>query len=134
MNEKTRVWLARAVIGLVTFFNLECALVFILWPQIYAPSFELMGLAGEEMLRGMGVLFVMWNIPYLVAFWNPVRNRTSLFEALIMQAVGFLGETLILLSLPAGHGLLNTSILRFIYFDGAGLFLLLIAVWLIRRK
>jgi hypothetical protein len=134
MMVKNKAWLARAAIGLVAFFNLECAWVFILWPQIYAPSFELAGAAGEGMLKGMGILFVMWNVPYLVAFWNPDRNRTSLFEALIMQTVGFLGECLILLTLPAGHGLLNASIQRFIYFDGAGLILLLLATWLVHKK
>ncbi len=48
---------------------------------------------------GMGVLFLMWNVPYAVALWHPLRHRISLYEALAMQAIGLLGESLIYLSL-----------------------------------
>jgi len=44
----------------------------------------------------------MWNVPYLVALWNPRRNRVSLWEALVMQVVGVIGESIILFSIPAG--------------------------------
>jgi uncharacterized membrane protein YjfL (UPF0719 family) len=72
----------------------------------------------------------MWNIPYAVALWHPVRHRISLYEAIAMQAIALLGETLIGLSLPPAHSALRTSLLRFIAFDGAGLLLLLLAIWL----
>ncbi len=57
----------RIVVG----WNLECALVFLLSPAQYTAGFELSGVAGEAAVRGMAVLFVMWNIPYIVALWQP---------------------------------------------------------------
>ena len=71
----------------------------------------------------------MWNVPYAVALIHPLRYRVSLYEATAMQAIGLLGETLILISLPLGHSILQASLMRFITFDGAGLVLLLLAIW-----
>jgi hypothetical protein len=75
----------------------------------------------------MGILFLMWNVPYALAAWHPRRHRTSLLEALIMQAIGLLGETALLLLLPPGHEPLRATAMRFIFFDGFGLLLLLVA-------
>ena len=129
-----RIWLARLLIGLVFFFNLQCAVVFLWSPQVYVSSFELSGAAGEAMLRGLGLLFLMWNVPYAVALWNPVRYKVSLFEAVAMQALGVLGETAILLSFPGGHASIHDSVSRFILFDGFGLAALLGAAWLVWPK
>jgi hypothetical protein len=118
------VWASRLLIATVVTWNLQCALVFFLHPEIYAPGFELTGIQGEAAMRGFAVLFMMWNIPYLVALWHPRRQRVSLWEALVMQSVGLIGESLILFTLPTGHPILHTSILRFIAFDGAGVVLL----------
>src|SRR5512137_977255 len=96
-SESRRNWAARGLIGLVFFFNVQCALLFLAVPQAYAPSFELSGPVGEGMLRGLGILFLMWNVPYAVALWNPHAHRTSLYEAIAMQAIGVLGETILLL-------------------------------------
>ena len=126
-----RLWGARLLIAVVVAWNMQCALVFMLNPAAFAPGFELNGVPGEAAVRGFAVLFVMWNIPYLLALWHPQR-RLSLWEALVMQAVGVLGESLILLSLPTGHPVLQSSILRFIMFDAAGLILLICAVLLSR--
>ena len=133
MKPDTRLWLARLCIGLVVLWNLQCALVFLLWPERFTAGFELVGVPGEAAMRGVGLLFVMWNIPYAVALWHPVRFRVSLYEASAMQAIGLLGETLIYFSLPSAHNLLQASLLRFILFDGVGLILLLLAVWLVRH-
>ena len=39
------------------------------------------GIIGEQMVRGMGVLFLMWNIPYIFALANPIRKQgRSLIE------------------------------------------------------
>jgi len=129
-----KINLARAFIGIVILWNVQCAVVFLLWPERFAPGFQLEGAAGEAMVQGMGVLFLMWNVPYAVALWNPVRYRISLYEAVAMQAIGFVGELLILVTLPAGYALAAQSITRFIYFDGAGLAALLTAVWVTRRQ
>jgi hypothetical protein len=128
-----RLNLARGLIGIVILFNLQAAVVFLLWPQIYAPSFELEGAVGDAILRGFGVLFLMWNVPYAVALWHPICYRTSLYEALAMQTIGLVGETLIYFALPAVHYLARSSILRFMAFDAVGLLLLILAAWLTRK-
>ena len=123
-----RFWIARLLVAAVVVWNLQCALVFMLNPGAFAPGFELSGLPGAAAVRGFAVLFVMWNIPYLVALWDPLRHRLSLWEALAMQSVGVLGESLILLSIPLAHSSLHASLLRFITFDAAGVLLLVGAV------
>ena len=126
-------WIARLLIAIVIGWNLECALVFLINPERYAPGFELAGLPGEAAVRGIAVLFVMWCVPYALALWDPTRHRVSLYEALAMQAVGVLGESLIFFSLPAGHEILGQSILKFLAFDGMGVVLLLGALFCSKR-
>ena len=116
-----RIWLARLLIAVVIAWNLQAALTFLIDPAAFVSSFELSGVAGEAALRGVAVLFIMWNVPYLVACWHPLRHRLSLWEALVMQALGVLGETAILFSLSSGDPVLAGSLLRFILFDSAGL-------------
>ena len=128
-----RLWAARLLIAIVVAWNLECALVFLLNPGTFAPGFELYGVPGEAAVRGFAVLFVMWNIPYLVALWNPRRKRVSLWEALAMQIVGVVGESLILFFIPTGHSVLHTSLLRFITFDVVGVLCLIGAILLSRQ-
>lgn len=124
------------MVGIVTFLNLQAAFLFLLWPEDFYQGFELIGEPGIALIRGMGLLFLMWNIPYLVAMWHPLRHFTSLVEAVVMQAIGVLGESLLLLALPGEHPVLESSVMRFIYFDGGGLVLLLTAlilVWTLKR-
>jgi len=125
-----RINLARAAIALVILWNLQAAFGFLLWPALYIDSYELQGIAGMSALRGIGLLFLMWNVPYLVALWHPIRYRISLYEALAMQIIGLIGEGLIFLTLPATFGALRASIFRFIQFDALGLVLLLFAAWI----
>jgi hypothetical protein len=127
-----RTWLARLLIAAVIAWNLQAAIALLTDPSGSAGAFELSGAAGEAAVRGVAVLFVMWNIPYLVACWQPQRQRASLWVALAMQAVGVVGESLILLSLPAGHEVLAGSLRHFIGFDAAGLVLLVISLLLTR--
>lgn len=129
-----RLWTARLLIAIVVGWNLECAAAFLRHPQTFAPAFELSGVPGAAAVRGMAILFVMWNVPYLVALWHPRRHRLSLWEALVMQAIGLLGETLLLAGLPDGHAVLRAAILRFIVFDAAGLLLLAAASLLVHLK
>src|SRR4030065_399398 len=118
-------WAARVLIGAVLVSNLYCAILFTWQPEGYAAAFELSGASGEAAGRGMGVLFLMWNVPYAVAFISPTRHRLSLWEAVVMQAMGVVGESLILAGLPHEYGIARQSILRFIVFDLAG------CVWLV---
>ena len=131
---RARIWLARGLIAAVFLWNVQCAAAFLLAPGAYAAGFELSGAAGEAMVRGMGVLFLMWNVPYAVALWHPVRHRVSLNEALAMQAIGLAGESLILWALGAGHPVAAGTVARFIAFDGAGVLLLALAAWVTRRS
>jgi hypothetical protein len=128
-----RLNLARGLIGLVILWNLQVVFVFLLRPEQYTDAYELGGLAGAAALRGIGVLFLMWNVPYLVALWHPVRHRISLYEALAMQTIGLVGEAFIYLALPVIHIALRASVMRFIAFDGLGLVLLAIAIWITRK-
>jgi hypothetical protein len=129
-----RLWLTRLLIAVVIAWNLQAAFIFLKNPDAYAPAFELSGVSGAAAVRGMGVLFVMWNVPYLVAGWQPRKHRLSLWEALAMQAVGVLGETFILLGLHPGHTLLVDSLRQFIAFDAAGLPALGAALLLTRSR
>jgi hypothetical protein len=129
-----RLWLARFLIAAVIAWNLQAALVFWLSPETFAPGFELSSVPGTAVMRGIAVLFLMWNVPYVVACWHPQKHNLALKEALAMQSIGLLGESWIYLSLSAEHALLQGSILRFISFDGAGLALLVIAFVLARQK
>ncbi len=133
-SPNVRPWVARLLIGPVLFWNVQCAVAFLFAPAAFAPGFELSGPAGEAMVRGMGVLFLMWNVPYAVALWHPVRRRVSLYEAVAMQAIGLAGESLILWSLGAGHPAAAASVTRFIAFDATGLVLLVIAAWVTRPR
>ena len=127
-----RIDLARIFIALVILWNFQAAIMFLVWPDRLLLAYELQGAAGIAALRGIGLLFLMWNIPYMVAVWNPVKYRISLYEALVMQSIGLVGETIIYFSLPEIHNLLRGSIMRFIVFDALGLVLLVIAAWITR--
>jgi hypothetical protein len=120
---------ARILIGLVLFINIQASITFIIQPNNFAPWYELSGYVGRATIQGFGVLFLMWNVPYLVAFTHPQKHRTSLFEALAMQTIGLFGEIAILAGLPTTHQVLRSSIIRFIIFDSAGLLALIIAVF-----
>ncbi len=133
ISDRAKVWIARLLIGLVLFFNLQCAFLFLIFPETYMGSFELGGVIGESMVRALGLLFLMWNVPYVVAVSHPYKRIWSLYEAVLMQTIGFLGESLLVYyALPTGYNLLRLSVYRFMWFDGGGLLLLLVAVSIVR--
>jgi hypothetical protein len=121
------------LIFLVLAMNLQCALAYIFNPLPYVAPFELSGEPGRAAVVGIGILFVMWQVPYVFALVHPERNRRSLLEAILMQAIGRVGESLLLRSIPLEHTALRASILRFIIFDAGGLLLLLTAAALTNR-
>jgi hypothetical protein len=86
-----RIWIARLFIGIVTIWNLQAAFIFIFSPSGFVRSYELSGAAGEAAMRGVGVLFLMWNVPYLFALQNPIRYQLALYFAMLMQFVGLIG-------------------------------------------
>ena len=124
---KIRDQLARVLILIVLFLNIQCAILFLWTPEVYIPGFELNGVPGRAMIQGMGILFLMWSVPYWMALIHPVRNKLSLFEAVIMQAIGVVGESILFVQISNEHIVMRNSALRFIIFDAGGLVLLLIA-------
>ena len=129
-----RLWISRLLIAIVTAWNVQAAIVFIVSPRSFVYAYELSGVAGKAAVRGVGVLFLMWNVPYVFAAINPIRYRLGLVFALLMQLTGLIGESYILSTLAMEHVLLQSSILRFIAFDGAGLILLGIAYSLVKER
>ena len=124
--------IAQLLIGIVTAWNLQAAFAFIFAPSGFVRAYELSGTAGEAAIRGFGILFLMWNVPYLFAVKDSIRYQLALTFALLMQSIGLIGETYIYFTLPADHAMLENSILRFIVFDGVGLALLAMAYWIER--
>ena len=124
MRARTAEWFARVAVAAVFAVNVQCALAFLVVPARYASGFELGGVPGEAAVRGLGVAFLMWNATYPLVVWQPRRHRTLFAVVLAQQAVGLVGETWLLLSLPDGHHALASSVARFIVFDGAGLALM----------
>ena len=120
--------IARILIGLVFLINIQCAGVFLFDPAAYMHGFGLDSVVGEQMVRAMGLLFIMWNVPYAFALANPIKYRISLIEAVIMQAIGLIGETSILLVGGPYPSPIENTIKRFILFDGVGFVFLLMAV------
>ena len=119
--------IARVALSAVLLANLSAAIPYLARPAGYVAAFELSGVPGEVAVRGLGLLFLMWAVPFIPAIVHPIKYRIAFACVLAMQVIGLLGETLMLLGLPAGHAALRATALRFIAFDGAGLGLLLIA-------
>lgn len=122
----------RIAFALVFAVNVHCALSFVIDPAAFMGGFELAGVPGEAATRGMGVAFLMWNCTYPLVIWQPARFSALAGVVLAQQAVGLVGESAILVGLPAGHAVLAGGITRFIAFDATGLVLMGTAfVWLL---
>jgi hypothetical protein len=113
--------------------NLYAALGFFFTPQQFIAAYELAGAPGEAAVAGLGLLFIMWQVPYVVALLNPLKHKLSLLEALIMQGLGLIGEAFILLRIPVNHTILRAGITRFIIFDLTGLALLAVTLLIVNR-
>jgi len=133
LPESGRGWAARVALALVLASNLSAAIPYLVDPAAYAGAFELGGPAGAAMVRGLGVLFVMWSAAYLPLIVHPGQHRALFAVILAQQVLGLAGETWILASLPPGHAALAASGLRFVVFDSTGLVLLLAAFLWTRR-
>lgn len=117
-------WAVRVCFAFVFAVNVQCALGFALTPEAYMGAYELAGVPGRVAAQGIGVAFLMWNCTYPLVIWRPQRHRALAGVVLAQQLVGLVGESAIRASLPAGHGLLASSIDRFITFDAVGLVLM----------
>lgn len=129
--------LARVAFAVVFAINVQCAVSFVLWPDAFAPSFEVAGVPGAAAVRGLGIAFLMWNATYPAVIANPLRFRAVAIIVLAQQAIGLVGETWLRAGLPDGYTALSASIERFILFDGLGLLLMAAAfgwlVWVERK-
>jgi hypothetical protein len=117
---------------LVLASNLSAAVPMVLWPDRYTGGFEVAGTPGLVLVRSIGLLFLMWVVPYVPAILHPQRYRICLMVILAQQCIGLLGESLMAVVLPAGHPALWATGTRYIIFDTAGLFLLG-AAWYLSR-
>lgn len=126
-HNKRAIWIARFIFSAVFLLNIQCAIQFIVTPDLYLTAYELHGQAGKVALQGLGVAFLMWNATYPFFIYKPEKYRIIGIVILMQQAIGLVGETAILLGLQSGHEMLYASILRFIVFDGIGLLLMSIS-------
>jgi hypothetical protein len=119
---------------LVLIANLSAAIPYVLDPDRYATAFELSGSAGAAMVRGIGILFLMWCVAYVPVVAHPDCHPALFGVILVQQVIGLAGEAWIVASLPPGHEVLSATGLRFMVFDGVGLALLILAFMLVRRR
>jgi hypothetical protein len=127
---ESMIWICRILIGLVVIDNLQAACLFLFFPDGIALSFDLAGPSGRTAIQSIGILFLMWCVPYIFALVHPIRYRVSHIEACIMQTIGLVGEVFLLLYLPGSMVFTPASLQRFIFFDAGGLILLLLSLWL----
>ncbi|GAP06708.1 hypothetical protein ATHL_01565 [Anaerolinea thermolimosa] len=134
MKMINRLQISRGLILIVLFLNLQCAIQFIFFPERYVYGFELVDEPGSIAVQGIGILFMMWNIPYIFAAFDPSKNFISLLEAVIMQGIGLAGETALYYSLTGEHASLRITATRFIFFDAGGLLALLVALLIVKNS
>lgn len=123
--------LPHLLVGAVLLMNVQCAALFLLTPEKYVSGFSVSGIVGRMLVQSLGILFIMWNIPYFFAVLNPYTHRVSLIEAAIMQTIGWAGETLLFLTSPEAPETLRGTVQRFIFFDGAGLIFMAASVFIV---
>ncbi len=120
----------RVAYALVFVVNVQCAVSLFLWPESYAPSYELSGTPAMVAVRGLGVAFLMWNATYPAVIVSPTRFRSLAVVVLVQQVIGLVGELMIFVSIPAKYSILSGSITRFIIFDAIGLVIMAAAfIW-----
>ncbi len=123
----------RILVLAVFLSNLSAALPFLLAPGRFAPSFELEGEVGAVMVRSVGLLFLMWIVPYVPVILSPKHARPCLWVILVQQILGLGGEMWMWLRME-GHATMRATGARFILFDSAGLALLIVALLLGRTQ
>lgn len=122
-----RTWIARVLVALVFFVNVQCAVQFLVWPGAYVGAYQVQGASAEAMVRTVGICFLMWNATYPPVIVYPQRYRVLFAVVIAQQIIGLVGESLLLASLGPGLEVLASSVVRFIAFDAAGLVLLVVA-------
>ena len=135
MNKNAkREWIARVLVAIVFFINVQCALQFVIWPDAYVGAYQLEGASAEAIVRSFGICFLMWNATYPPVIARPARYRVLFGVMIAQQVIGLVGESLLYTTLGPALPILASSVMRFIIFDGAGLVLLAIAFALTRPR
>jgi preprotein translocase subunit SecG len=124
--------LPRFLLAIVAGWNLLCAIQFIIQPGMYLSAFDLSRESGRATVQSIGILFIMWNVPYLLAILQPFRWKILVLCALLMQAIGCIGEIWIRSQLQESPAF-RDSLTRFTIFDVTGFFLLLLTIYLVNR-
>ena len=128
-------WPARAAFLLAFAINVQRAASFVLWPDAYAPSFEVAGVPGAAAVQGLGPAPGPRSWAWPSAPPRPVPCRAVAASWRVPRAIGLAGEPSLPSGLPAGPAALSASIERFILFDAAGLVLMAAAFgWLLWVK
>ncbi|MGI6046338.1 MAG: hypothetical protein ACOYCA_05835 [Eggerthellaceae bacterium] len=131
------LWATRIAFAAVFIVNLQCAISFITFPENFLAAYDLSGapVGGVAAIQGFGIVFLMWNATYPAYIAKPLRFSVLGIIVLVQQAIGVVGETALLLSLPVHQTLLEQSIERFAIFDALGFVLMLAAfLWLTHAK
>ena len=122
----------------VFLINIQYAFSFVIFPETYVSSFQLSGVEGVAAVRGLGVVFLMWNATYPAFIASPGRFVPLGWVIIAQQIIGLLGESFILSSVVSlsGYEVMASSILRFIVFDGTGLVVMAVSflLYLASRK
>lgn len=127
-------WIARVLVAIVFFVNVQCAVQFLVWPQDYVGAYQVQGASAEAMVRTVGICFLMWNATYPPVIVRPQKHRALFGVVIAQQAIGLVGESLLLATLGPSLEVLANSVVRFIAFDGASLILLLVAFLISRQR
>ena len=128
LSSTKAAWVVRVCFTVVFVWNVLCAFQFLVAPASFVGAYQLSGVAGEAAVRGMGVVFLMWNATYPAFLVNPVRFKVLGWVIAAQQLIGCVGEAFILVMLPApDFELLAASIQRFLIFDAAGLVLMVLS-------
>lgn len=128
------LWITRVAFAAVFVLNAMCAIQFIADPAAFTGAYQLQGEGAQAAIQGYGVAFLMWNATYPLFIYKPDKYKALGAIILVQQAIGCIGESLILAALPQTATMLASSITRFIAFDAAGLFLMLIAYTVFRLR
>lgn len=131
LRKITLAWLVRGLLIFIQVYNLNAAISFMFAPDAYVPMMALEGIPGKVAIQGVGLLFLMWQVPYFFALADPIRYKVGVWMALIMQVIGVVGETILYFQIPETYPTLRSSIISFIIFDAIGVLILLIALGLI---
>ena len=128
LTRNRRVWVARVLVALVFFINVQCALQFVIWPDAYTGAYQLEGASASAVVQSIGICFLMWNATYPPVIARPERYRVLFCVVVAQQVIGLAGESMLYAGLGPELSILASSVMRFIVFDAVGLLFLAVAL------